>query len=1032
MVPGIRCIVNGVVVRKGNNSKKPQIWIEDVSGEMNFWSTAVYGYILGARPPWTVVNGFLKRVWSRFDIDKISFMTNGIFLVRFKTKEHQKKALDYGPLMFDSKPVIIKEWLPDYCLVKHDVKQIPIWVKIHDLDIKFWGARCLRKIIAPLGKFLKCDANTSNRNFPSFPRLFMEVELNQEFPKVIEFLDESAKEQTVRLDYEWLPITCVVVQLSPSVVTPIPPSPPPGRLKSTMPTPARVFAWADIYGFPECCFTEVHKEVGCHKGGKIWMMWNPSLFTINVFDITSQTNFSEVTDNVRGFKFKLTVVYGFNKLADRKDMWNSIIKYAHWGTGRWMVHEDFNNVMYPDERIVGTRVFSRIDRLLHNDDSLIEYPDSVANFLPEGLYDHSPCIISMREQHNLVQNVWHQKMPGTLMYQMVMKLKNLKRPLKRLNTEGFQNIEHTFKVAEKALFCIQEELNRNPTDVTLNENEKVASQEVQNLLKAKQMFLSKKANLQWVLEGEDNSAYFHSVIKKRRSTSKVFQIKDMKGVLHSDPAGVAKAFELYYIDLLGTAQVVEKVQDSLVSVGNVIQGAHIPLLLKPITGKEIKDVMFYILGGKAAGPDGFSSQANNTILTLIPKVELSSHVSQFRPIACCNMVYKCITNVLSSRLSLVLPDLGRRGLRQGDPMSPLLFTLCMEYLSRIICVAQKIQGYKYHSLCKKSKFSHMCFADDLLLFCHGNLTSVDILLNSFEVFSKASGLKMNVGKSNVYMNGVDSTLQAELIARTGMQLAKLPFRIFLLPKRVLKQINDICRNFLWQGHGTYEKSPPVAWSKVCKAKEFGGLGILNSELWNIAAICKYVWWIANKKDHMWVKWDGYSWLQNDQAKVQWQALVWTRYGMSKNNVSAWLAAQDRLLTRDRLCRRGVCLKPSCLLCENANESHSHLFFECWYSRCCLQLVSNWLGIHIPWQLTIQWWTKCKFCPLLKKHIVGAAICVLIYQIWQARNVSLHDQYMKRPGAILQAVKYVVCNRINCIVSSEVKEKHSALIRGFMS
>ncbi|XP_074303203.1 uncharacterized protein LOC141637629 [Silene latifolia] len=435
----------------------------------------------------------------------------------------------------------------------------------------------------------------------------------------------------------------------------------------------------------------------------------------------------------------------------------------------------------------------------------------------------------------------------------------------------------------------------------------------------------------------------------------------------------------------------------------------------------------------------------------------------------------------------------------------------------------------------------MCFADDLLLFCHGNLASVDILLNSFDVFSKASGLKMNVGKSNVFLNGVDPAVQAMLIARTGMQLARLPFkylgvpiatkklsvldcavlvervvcriralgarklsyggrlilvqavltqlhnywaRIFLLPKKVLKQIDDICRNFLWQGHSTYEKSPPVAWSKVCKDKAFGGLGIINSELWNIAAICKYVWWIATKKDHMWVKWvhnvyikqkdwwtyqppasaswawkricwvkdrmrlgfsqngwgtgaaysiqAGYSWLQNDHEKPQWRALVWTRYGMSKHNVIAWLAAQSRLLTRDRLRRRGVCLETICVLCENDSESHPHLFFACGYSRCCLQLVSNWLGIQIPWHLPLQWWVKWRMRPLLKKHIVGAAICVLIYQIWQARNLSLHEHYMQRPGVIVQNVKYVVCHRLKCNVSSVMKEKYSDLIRGYMS
>ena len=57
-----------------------------------------------------------------------------------------------------------------------------------------------------------------------------------------------------------------------------------------------------------------------------------------------------------------------------------------------------------------------------------------------------------------------------------------------------------------------------------------------------------------------------------------------------------------------------------------------------------------------------------------------------------------------------------KGLRQGDPMSPFLFAIAMEYLSRVLKGLKEEKTFKYHPKCSKLDITYLCLADDLLLF----------------------------------------------------------------------------------------------------------------------------------------------------------------------------------------------------------------------------------------------------------------------------------------------------------------------------
>jgi len=109
-------------------------------------------------------------------------------------------------------------------------------------------------------------------------------------------------------------------------------------------------------------------------------------------------------------------------------------------------------------------------------------------------------------------------------------------------------------------------------------------------------------------------------------------------------------------------------------------------LESPFSDDEILKVLFSLKDYKAHRPDGFSmgffkkawsivgsdtinaihsffisgqllKQVNATIVTLIPKVSNSSIVKDFRPILCCNTIYKCIAKIIVNRINRVLLDL---------------------------------------------------------------------------------------------------------------------------------------------------------------------------------------------------------------------------------------------------------------------------------------------------------------------------------------------------------------------------------------
>ncbi|GKE02345.1 putative reverse transcriptase domain-containing protein, partial [Tanacetum coccineum] len=262
-------------------------------------------------------------------------------------------------------------------------------------------------------------------------------------------------------------------------------------------------------------------------------------------------------------------------------------------------------------------------------------------------------------------------------------------------------------------------------------------------------------------------------------------------------------------------------------------------------------------------------------------------------------IMECITS--TSFLINVTGDLrgffkGKRGLRQGDPLSPYLFTLILEVLNPII--KRNIAAnphFKYQWKCNDLKITHLCFADDLMLFCHGDGKSMSILKNSIDEFSSVSGLFPSFPKSTVFFGNVRETCRTKILKVMPFIEGKLSVRhlgvpllskrlyvndcsvlvdkvkkrildrknkslsfagrlqlilsvvgsmqvywssMFILPITISKEVERLIRDFLWN-YGDFKRGKArIKWVDVCKPKVEGGLEKEGSS-WSWKKILRY-------------------------------------------------------------------------------------------------------------------------------------------------------------------------------------------------
>ena len=125
---------------------------------------------------------------------------------------------------------------------------------------------------------------------------------------------------------------------------------------------------------------------------------------------------------------------------------------------------------------------------------------------------------------------------------------------------------------------------------------------------------------------------------------------------------------------------------------------------------------------------------------------------------------------------------GSRGLRQGDLLSPFLFTLVVDGLSRLVEKARcsgMINGFEVGK--DKVVVSHLPFADETLFFMKNDAHSLHNLIRLLDVFCLASGLKINLAKSQLFGINLENNVILDMASLVGCGVGQWPLQYLGLP-----------------------------------------------------------------------------------------------------------------------------------------------------------------------------------------------------------------------------------------------------------
>ncbi|XP_039041212.1 uncharacterized protein LOC120179791 [Hibiscus syriacus] len=505
----------------------------------------------------------------------------------------------------------------------------------------------------------------------------------------------------------------------------------------------------------------------------------------------------------------VSTVYGSNSGAIRKELWNQLSEVSTLvGNNIWIVGGDFNvtaeavesssfevgflsseiedlqNCMTTlelmDHHFFGP-VFTwsnkhdegflarKLDRVLVNDHWCEGFSNSHVEFQAPGVSEHSMVVtwyshdsLTSRPKpfkyfnfwalhpdfKEVVGKSWAEVVQGDPIQALFCKIKRLKAELRAFNKRFYSNISG--KVDEKREQLEKKQIvtltGGNPGDMA---EERKIYFELIDLEKAERLFYQQKAKVDWLLDGDQCTKFFHSqvAVKRKRNTIRI----------GTEDSNVQGCSDLFLSDLLGYA---------------LPAGANVDLV-KAVTSDEVRVAIWSQGKDKAPGPDGYTA------------------------------------GFFQSAWDIVGTDF----------MAAVRFT-----------------GFNLGYLPVR----------------YLGFPLVPRKLTEKDCFSLEEKIKAKLGLwSNRWLSYAG---RLQLVKSVLLSITNFWCRQFILPKALVRRVNQLCARFFWKGGGIPTKGARVSWDCICSPKSEGGLGLKQLASWNKACILLLVKELLMAEGLLWVAW----------------------------------------------------------------------------------------------------------------------------------------------------------------------------------